>query len=114
MTKSNGNPKFEIRVAPSRRKTWERAAEIEQRTLSDFIKVAIDERAERTQALWQATIERHQILTSIKMEHILQDNNVIEEPMTFKDIQDHVLDLLWQANKSANLTREQFKKGESK
>lgn len=47
MTKQRGNPKFEIRVSPERREKWQRAAELEKRTLSDFIKVATDERADK-------------------------------------------------------------------
>lgn len=44
---SRGNPKFEIRVAQSRRETWQRAADIEKRSLSDFVRIATDERAKR-------------------------------------------------------------------
>lgn len=44
MTKQRGNPKFEIRVHNNRRAKWQCAADIEQRTLSDFIKVATDEK----------------------------------------------------------------------
>jgi uncharacterized protein (DUF1778 family) len=44
MTKQRGNPKFDIRVRNDRRAQWQRAADIEQRTLSDFIKIATDEK----------------------------------------------------------------------
>jgi len=47
MTKQRGNPIFHLRLSPERRKLWEEAARKEQRTLSDFIKVATDEKSRR-------------------------------------------------------------------
>lgn len=46
-TKKHGKPKFEIRVSPERRETWQRAADIEKRSLSDFVRIATDEKTER-------------------------------------------------------------------
>jgi len=47
MNKQHGNPKFEIRVAQSRRETWQRAADLEKRSLSDFVRIATDEKTKQ-------------------------------------------------------------------
>lgn len=40
-----GNPQLPIRLSPERRKLWEEAARIDRRTITDFIRHTIDERA---------------------------------------------------------------------